>query len=254
MRSIDPVPPPLTNRSGATARTAATTAARRVASSRAEARCIACRAAPSTRVAGRAVADAGDLRLVHQQSVQRESGPGDDRARQVRGLLRRVQRRALGADPHPAAERPPAGVDVDAHAHRPAAVRDQVELLAAVDHQRDPVTRGALRKLPQRRAIHGRVRDHHVVGARLGQPQRLRQREREDPLESRAQRAVGERPAADRLGRQPHRRSAARAAQQIGGVGVERVEVDDRERRIEVRGGGVQGVQQGVHAICRALR
>ena len=205
------------------------------------------------RVAGRAVADAGDLRLVHQQPVQLQPGPGGDRARQVRGLLGRAQRRALGADPHPAAERPPAGVDVDAHAHRPAPGRDQVELLAAVDHHGDPVTRGAVRQLPQRRAIHGRVRDHHVVGAGRGQPQRLRQREREDPLESRAQRAVGERPAADRFRRQPHRRSAG-AAQQIGGVGVERVEVDDRERRIEVRGGGVQGVQQGVHAIRRALR
>jgi hypothetical protein len=47
VRSTDPVPPPLTNRSGASSRTAATTAARRSASSRADARCIAPIIAPS---------------------------------------------------------------------------------------------------------------------------------------------------------------------------------------------------------------
>jgi hypothetical protein len=46
VRSTDPVPPPLTNASGCTARTAATTAARREASSRALARCMARTAAP----------------------------------------------------------------------------------------------------------------------------------------------------------------------------------------------------------------
>ena len=54
VRSIEPVPPPLTKRSGATARTAATTAARRPASSRADARCIARIATPiSGRPGGR---------------------------------------------------------------------------------------------------------------------------------------------------------------------------------------------------------
>ena len=40
VRSIEPVPPPLTKRSGATARTASTIAARRQASSRAESSCM----------------------------------------------------------------------------------------------------------------------------------------------------------------------------------------------------------------------
>ncbi len=46
VRSTEPVPPPLTNSIACTSRTAATTAARREASSRALARCMARTAAP----------------------------------------------------------------------------------------------------------------------------------------------------------------------------------------------------------------
>ena len=85
----------------------------------------------------------------------------------------------------------------------------------------------------------------YILVAVAGQPQRLGQREGQDPLQPGAQRAVDQRPHPHGLRRQPDR-LAARAPQQVGGVGVERVEVDDRERRIEPRGGGVQAGEVGV--------
>jgi hypothetical protein len=68
----------------------------------------------------------------------------------------------------------------------------------------------------------------------------------------------GELPAAHRLRRQPHR-LARPASQQVRRVGVEGVEIHDRERRVEVGGGGVQALLQGLaryppnHSLgCRA--
>jgi len=119
-------------------------------------------------------------------------------------------------------------------------------VLAAVDHQRHPVGRRR-----QRRAVDGRVRDHHVLAV---QPQRLSQGEGEDAGQPGLERPVDQRPAAHRLRRQPHA-LPARPAQQIGGVRVERVEVDRRERRLQIGGGGVQSLQHDVHATHRcALR
>ena len=68
------------------------------------------------------------------------------------------------------------------------------------------------------------------------QPQRLGQRERHDAARSpaRAEHVGEQRPAAHRLARHPDR-LAARAAHEVGRVRVERVEVDERERRVEVR-------------------
>ena len=68
-----------------------------------------------------------------------------------------------------------------------------------------------------------------------GQPQRLAQGEGEDPLQPCVERALDQRAAADGLRGQPDRRPV-RAPQQVGGVAVEGVEVDDREWRIEIGG------------------
>jgi hypothetical protein len=87
----------------------------------------------------------------------------------------------------------------------------------------------------------------------LGQPQRLRQREREDALQARPHRAVDQRPDADGLGGQAHRRRS-RPGEQLGGVRVECVELDDRERRVEVRGGGVERAEIHGRTVLRFRR
>ena len=72
VRSIEPVPPPLTNRSGATERTASTISARRRASSRADSACSTGSASRISGLPGRPVADAGDLALVGHQPVEHD--------------------------------------------------------------------------------------------------------------------------------------------------------------------------------------
>ena len=210
-------------------------------------------AAPGERAepARRPVADARDVRLVAHQPVEHELRPRGDLARQRRRRLRRVHRRALGADPHPAAERPPARVDVEADPHRRVRGRARRRGSASrcstrVDHHRDPLARGAARELAQRRA-----------GRRSGR--RRRRRRGRAPASHSASGSVKARmpcrPApsarsisarhAHGLRRQPDR-LAARAAQQVGGVGVEGVEVDDRERRVQAGGRGVEPLAFGL--------
>ncbi len=216
VRSIEPVPPPLTKRSCATARTAATTSARRPASSRADIRCIVRIAAPISGLSRRAIADARDVALVAHEPVELELLARDDRLREQRGVVGRAHRRAPGADLHPAAQRPPAGVDVEADADRPAAGladgRDrELEVLDAVDHDRHALARPG-RQLAQGGAVDGRVGDDQVVVAVPRQPQRLGQREGEDSLQSGGQRALDQRPAAHGLRGEADRRPARRGA------------------------------------------
>ena len=118
----------------------------------------------------RPVADAGDLRLVHHQPVELEPA-GGDLARQLRRLRGGAQRRPLGSDPYPAAERPPAGVDVQAH----AAAVEQLEVLAASTISVMP-SRGS------RSAARFTVGYATTVSV-APQPQRLGQRERQQPAE-----------------------------------------------------------------------
>ena len=73
----------------------------------------------------------------------------------------------------------------------------------------------------------------------LAQPQGLGEREAELAAEARAQRAVLEGAAAHGLRGQADP-LAARPPQEVGRVGVEGVEVDDRERGVEVRGRGIE--------------
>jgi hypothetical protein len=81
--------------------------------------------------------------------------------------------------------------------------------------------------------------DDEVLPAQARQPQRLGQREAQHAAEAGGQRALLERPDAQRLGGQAQRH-AARPAHQVGRVGVERVKVDDGEGRLEPRCGAVQ--------------
>jgi hypothetical protein len=122
------------------------------------------------------------VRLVAHQPVEHELRAGDDRPRERRGVLRRVQGRAADADAHPPTERPPAGIDVDAHPHRRARASagggDRVEVLRAVDHHRDALARRPGGQRLQGGAIDRRIGDHDVVVI-LGQPQRLRECERQ---------------------------------------------------------------------------
>ena len=110
---------------------------------------------------------------------------------------------------------------------------DQVEVLGAIDHQHRRPLRvgGALHgELRERFGVRGRIGDHHVVEAVIGQPQGLGQRvgqqpsealvAGEDPLQNRA--------AANRL-RCDSYRLAACAAQHVLGVGPHRVEIDEGE-------------------------
>ena len=188
VRSIEPVPPPLTNSQLGHARARRRrTAARRAASSRAMARCMARTAAPWQRLARRRVADAGDLRLVGHQPDELDARPRGDRVGRERGgLLGRVHRRALDADVHPAAQ--------------PATSRRRRRGTRAPGRRRPPRSgRGAARlstitvtaprcgpcgQRAQRGAVGGRVGDDEVVEAVLGQPQRLGQREAQLPAEA----------------------------------------------------------------------
>jgi hypothetical protein len=182
------------------------------------------------RVDGRpAVAEAGDVRLVAHDPVKHV--PALDHLARQRGRLGgRVQRRPLRPDPHPPPEQPPAGVHVQANTRAPCRF---VELLGAVDHDGHVGVAGGP---AQGFAVDARVGDDDVLEAVLvGQPERLGEGEGEDALQARAS---DQGTAAHRLRRQAHRLAAGPAAQ-VGGVGVEGVEVDDRERRLEVLGGFV---------------
>jgi hypothetical protein len=118
-------------------------------------------------------------------------------------------------------------------------------VLATVGHQRH-----ALGQRGERAAVDGRVRHYDVVAP---EPQRLGQREREDPGQPGVQRAVDQRPAAHRFRGQPDA-LAARAALEIGGIGVERVEVEGGERRVQVGRSGMEGLQHADHASRRTRR
>ena len=93
---------------------------------------------------------------------------------------------------------------------------------------------GELGQLAQRGAIGGRVGDEDVLEPMPGEPQRLGQRERERAAEPVAgEHALLQGAAAQRLAREPDRLGRG-AAFQVGGVGPQRVEIDERERRLQI--------------------
>ena len=186
VRARLPVPPPLTNSSAVTSRTASTIWGRRRRMSRSEADCMRRIERASQGAAGDPVADPGDLALVGHHAGQAGARALLDLGRHLARPLRSSHRRALGADPRQLpAQRPPADVQVEADADlgRAAPDRrlDQVEVRRAVDHRHRRARwlgDGQLDQLRERLAVGGRVGDDDVLEALTGEPQRLGQRER----------------------------------------------------------------------------
>ena len=129
------------------------------------------RTAAVDRAAGRRVAEAGDLRLVRHQPDQAEAGPGGDRARPARRRPR-PSAAASGARRRGRAGR--AGARRRRGRGRPAAPGrrvgrddrvDEVELVDAVDHERDRGGAAArtAASSAQRGPVGGRVADQDVV-------------------------------------------------------------------------------------------
>ena len=199
---------------------------------------------------GRPIADAGDLRFVGHHPHQLEARPCGDLPGQRRRLLRRAHRGALSPDLHPAAQGPPAGVEVEADAQRRAVGSDrgvdQIELSPRVDHHRDQhlgVAGGQVGQLAQRGAVHRGVGDHQVPPAVAGEPQRFGEREGERAPKARVALVdrAQQRPAAHGLRRHADRRPAG-AAQHVGRVAPERLQVNERERRVETGGGTLEAL------------
>jgi hypothetical protein len=175
--------------------------------------------------------------LVAHQPVEPQLRPRHDLTRERRRLVRRPHGRAPRADADAAAQRPPARVDIQRHQDRAAADlahrrHGQVEVLDAVGHDRHALARpggeGA-----QGSAVDRGIGDDEVLVAVARQPQRLGQREGEDPLHPRLERPLDQRAAADGLRGQPDRRPAG-AAQEVGGVAIERFQVDHGKGRIKM--------------------
>ena len=147
-----------------------------------------------------------------------------------------------------AAHGAPRGVEVETHPQLPVPGAhggvDQVEVLDGVDHERH-LGPGVLvaREVAQRGAVHRRVADEHVVaGAVPDVPERLAQRVAHEPRDARpVDRALDEGAAPQGLGGEPDR-EPRRPRDEVVEVGVEGVEIDDRERRVEVGGGAIPAV------------
>ena len=197
-------------------------------------------------MAGRRIADAGHLALVGHQPGERQPRPARDLLGQLPRRGRGVDRGPLRPDLHPATERPPAGVEVDRDPNRlTAGTRrrlDQVEVLDAVDHQRRraPGASAANGGIGDRATIGGRVGDHEILEALVGEVKRLGQGEVQEPPEARVEREdppqqLG---ASHRL-RGDADRLAAHLREHRGGVRAQRIEVGKRERRLELREGAL---------------
>ena len=193
------------------------------------------------RLARGRVADSGDLTLVGHQPGQPEPGAAGDLGGQVAGRLRRPDRRPLRADLQRPAQRLVADVDVDRDLDPggPAAERalDQVELHGVVDEQdrRGPgVLGGKAPDLCDPPPVDGGIGEQDVPMPGPGEHQRLGDREAEqaaealiaglDPLDHLA--------ATDRLRRQPDRLARGALEHRVG-VGRERIQVDESERRLD---------------------
>lgn len=240
-----PVPPPFTNsRSGATARTARTTAARRSASSLRAAACISRIARDRSGRPRERVPDPRDMPLVRHDPDQPEAGTPLDRTGQLREFRGLAQRGTAGADPDPAAQQTERRVQLqtDPDLLRPARAGgvDQIQLRHVVDHHGHG---GGQLRVPRQLAEPGAVRrgvgEQHVLEPGAREPQRLVERERHDPREALPREdPLQERPAPDGLARHPHR-LAAGPAHEVRGVGVEGLQIDDRHGRVEMSGGPV---------------
>ena len=119
-----------------------------------------------------------------------------------------------------------------------------------VHHQRGRGLRlglGQLDQLAHRLGVGGRVGDHDVVESLPGQVERLRQGEGEDAAESRVQveDPPQDRDRPDRLRRDPDRQPA-RLGEHRGCVRAQRVQVDEREGRLDRLEDRLVAIAQGV--------
>jgi hypothetical protein len=125
----------------------------------------------------------------------------------------------------------------DVRAGGPDGVVDEVQVLDRVDHQGDPG--GSLfvaGELAECIAVGGRVADDDVLVVGR-QQQGFGQGERKDAaIPGTCGDAPDQGTAADRLAGQADGGGAAGPGRELGGVAVERVEVDDGERRFQVFG------------------
>ena len=246
VRARLPVPPPLTNSSSATSRTAADD--RRAGargSRRSERACM-------NRIAALRSGRPGTGRRPRRSGPRR---PSARRARcrgarsiSARHPTRLLARRGPASASGRPSTRPPSGHQPTSMSRQtrtgaaPAADRrlDQVEVRAVVDHQHRRAVGFARRSSRatsrDRRPVDGRVGDDDVLEALLGEPQRLRQREREHPAEAGSRSRIRRSSAAaahrlrrdpDRLARRPveHRRPrsrhiASRSTNANGGLDV----------------------------------
>ncbi len=169
--------------------------------------------------------------------------PGDDPGH-VGDLRGRVQWRTPGADAHPPAEQLQRGVQLQADAHHflPAVpgLVDEPELSRIVDHHGDGGGElGITRQLGETGLVGGRVREHDVVEPGARQPQGLGEGEGHDPREPVLREDAFEQgPAAYGLAGDADRLPVG-PAHEIVRVGVEGVQVHDRERGVEMGGGPV---------------
>ena len=92
--------------------------------------------------------------------------------------------------------------------------------------------RGSAGQPDQCGRVDTRVGEQHVVDTVLGEPERLGERIGHHPGESEVERTVSEVPHPHRLARQPHRQPT-RPGEQVGGVGIEAVQVHHSQRRGE---------------------
>ena len=189
-----------------------------------------------------AVGQAGDLGVVEHQPDQLDAAGAADRPPRRRppasGRVHRRAAHARGAAARPAARRRRRG--------RPAPARRRVGAGGARRGRAGPGGRPSARSArrssasaassPSAPAVDRGVAHQQVVVALPGQPDRLAQRERHARPRSLVRQRLG-RPGDARAPTcwPPGPGTPVGPPGQVGGVGVERVEVDDGERRVEVR-------------------
>jgi hypothetical protein len=189
------------------------------------------------------VGNGGDLPLVGDQPSEADVLAPLDLARERRRLLRGADRRAPRPDADEAAEWPPGEVDLDRDPdrgdERGRGALDQVEVLGGVGDEHRRLV-GVLCRHPGQPGETGEVGagvgEDEVADPVLPQPQGLGRGEREGAVERRVEveQSAQDRPAADRLARDPDLLAACHP-QHVGGVGPDGVEVDERERRLDPR-------------------
>ena len=183
---------------------------------------------------------------------------GGERAGVGRGVHGRAAHAQVRGDrPEPDLE---GGVDVDAQAQRGAVglrgAGGELDLRDVVDHQRDGRGGdGVGREGVEGTGVDGRVAQQDVVDTLSDQPERLAQRVPHDTGEpGLREHPVEHVPHADGLAGHADRGPGG-APHEVGGVGVEGVEVHDGERRGKAVRRLVEAIAEGqAHASAPAVR